>query len=212
MKWLLFFTAVHGAFSTDQCRVLRQVRLAPAECRGSFAAERSLAANFSRHTPAGAPSPTGASNSPDGLAGSAPGGPSGGKPGTGSAADAGGSPSGPSGPASGGSAPGGSPGNPGGGASDAFNPIQPPPQKPAEPLDPAEINKPPNAEDVVRAARALAIARAIANHNPGKPSRADVVRIVLAARAIQAVRDWPYFGDKPGVGRSQGRNPGMGNP
>jgi len=134
VKWLMIFAATQVQFSDNQCRVLRQVQLAPPVCRSHFNNERSLAANFSTRSrnPAATGSAPGAS-APGGSPGTPSRSPPGGSPasGAGEAADAGSSAPGASTPGSGASSPGGTPGNPGGGApGDAFNPIHPPPQKP----------------------------------------------------------------------------------
>jgi hypothetical protein len=118
-------------FSSDQCRVLRQVRAYAPECH-AHVTERALAANYSTPARTTAAPPGAVGSAPDTSAPgrSHPGAPSGDLSG-GSAADAGGSAPSSSTPGSGASSPGGTPGNPGGGApGDTLNPIHPPPQKP----------------------------------------------------------------------------------
>src|SRR6185503_10352865 len=97
-------------FSSDQCRVLRQVRARAPECNAHFTAERALAANYARNTDVGTGppgAPTGANISgaagPAGGPGSSAGrGPSGAAGSGGQPANSGGSPAGGSGGSAGG--------------------------------------------------------------------------------------------------------------
>src|SRR4029079_14065921 len=129
---LLATPALAVMFSSDQCRVLRQVRARAPECNAHFTAERAIAADYARNADVGTGAPTGANIS--GAAGAAGGpgastvrGPSGAAGSGGQPANSGGSPANGSGGSAGGP---GNPGSSGGGnGSLGGTPITPPPQQ-----------------------------------------------------------------------------------
>jgi len=199
MKWLMLFAATHGIqFNDDQCRVLRQVRLAAPECQSHFANPRNVAANYTGSPNAGSP----AGSNPSGAAGPTGGGP----------AAAGGGPSHPGGPTggtgagSGGESPGspasGSPGNPGGGDSRPGQPSPPLPTPPTKPtIDPATLAK--LRGEIRDTLRQRAIERIVFGFKPpDRPDRPNFKPPDLPGRPSS----------KPSPSRPQGRQPGMGNP
>ena len=207
MKWLMVFMAVHGvSFSSDQCRVLRQVQIAPPACRSHFANQRSLAASLSG-SPAAAASTPGVTGSAPGA--SAPGrslsGPNHGGPPGGS------SPSSPGGPTHGG------PGSPGGGDVRPGQPAPPlptlPPEKP--PVSLAGVGK--LRDELQQAARERVIGRIVNGAKP-PPSQPGKPNFDFDGKPPSLIGGKPpsLIGGKPGLGpggmrgEAQPRNSGSG--